>query len=48
MKDGEIAEIGSHSELIRKAGEYCKLYGIQAKAFASDVMRKAIAEESSP
>jgi len=31
-----IAEVGSHVELIQKAGEYSKLYGIQAKAFATE------------
>jgi ATP-binding cassette subfamily B protein len=34
MKDGKIVERGKHDELIRKGGEYAKLYGIQAKAFA--------------
>ena len=37
MKDGEIAEIGKHSELIAKNGEYAKLYNIQANAFLADV-----------
>ncbi|RXW17619.1 hypothetical protein EST38_g8226, partial [Candolleomyces aberdarensis] len=36
MKDGEIAEIGKHSDLITKKGEYAKLYNIQANAFLAD------------
>jgi hypothetical protein len=38
MKDGEIAEVGKHSELIAKNGEYAKLYNIQANAFLADVL----------
>ncbi|KAF9035444.1 P-loop containing nucleoside triphosphate hydrolase protein [Panaeolus papilionaceus] len=34
MKDGTIAEIGTHEELMKKDGEYAKLYNIQANAFA--------------
>ncbi|TEB23738.1 P-loop containing nucleoside triphosphate hydrolase protein [Coprinellus micaceus] len=34
MKDGKIVERGKNDELIRQGGEYAKLYGIQAKAFA--------------
>lgn len=33
MKDGTIAEAGTHVELIEKDGEYAKLYNIQASAF---------------
>ncbi|RXW11547.1 hypothetical protein EST38_g14308 [Candolleomyces aberdarensis] len=36
MKDGEIAEVGKHSDLITKKGEYAKLYNIQANAFLAD------------
>lgn len=36
MKDGEIAEIGKHAELIANKGEYAKLYNIQANAFLAD------------
>ncbi|KAK0209673.1 P-loop containing nucleoside triphosphate hydrolase protein [Armillaria fumosa] len=33
MKDGTIAEAGTHAELIERDGEYAKLYNIQASAF---------------
>ncbi len=33
MKDGTIAEAGTHAELMAKEGEYAKLYNIQASAF---------------
>ncbi|KAJ4475531.1 P-loop containing nucleoside triphosphate hydrolase protein [Lentinula aciculospora] len=33
MKEGEVAEHGSHAELLAKKGEYFKMYNIQAKAF---------------
>ncbi|KAJ3513132.1 hypothetical protein NLJ89_g3120 [Agrocybe chaxingu] len=33
MKDGLIAESGTHQELMERKGEYAKLYDIQAKAF---------------
>ncbi|RDB22985.1 putative multidrug export ATP-binding/permease protein YgaD [Hypsizygus marmoreus] len=35
MKDGTIAELGSHEALLKLAGEYAKLYNIQADAFSS-------------
>ncbi|KAK0455673.1 P-loop containing nucleoside triphosphate hydrolase protein [Desarmillaria tabescens] len=35
MKDGSVAEAGTHGELIAKNGEYAKLYNIQASAFAN-------------
>jgi len=35
MKNGEIAECGTHDDLIQKDGEYRKLYNIQASAFDS-------------
>lgn len=34
MKDGMIVESGSHEELMAAAGEYSKLYKIQAQAFS--------------
>jgi len=34
MKDGMIVESGSHGELMAAAGEYSKLYKIQAQAFS--------------
>ncbi|KAK0191809.1 P-loop containing nucleoside triphosphate hydrolase protein [Armillaria mellea] len=33
MKDGTIAETGTHEELMTMEGEYAKLYNIQASAF---------------
>ncbi|KAK0465746.1 P-loop containing nucleoside triphosphate hydrolase protein [Armillaria novae-zelandiae] len=33
MKDGAIAETGTHDELMVMQGEYAKLYNIQARAF---------------
>ncbi|KAJ8088054.1 hypothetical protein PM082_013605 [Marasmius tenuissimus] len=33
MKDGKLAEHGTHTELMEKQGEYYKMYDIQAKAF---------------
>ncbi|KAK0430901.1 P-loop containing nucleoside triphosphate hydrolase protein [Armillaria borealis] len=33
MKDGTIAEAGTHEELMAREGEYAKLYNIQASAF---------------
>ncbi|KAJ3828062.1 P-loop containing nucleoside triphosphate hydrolase protein [Lentinula raphanica] len=35
MKDGKVAEYGSHTELLARQGEYYKMYNIQAKAFDS-------------
>lgn len=34
MKDGSIAESGTHEMLMVKDGEYAKLYNIQASAFS--------------
>jgi hypothetical protein len=36
MKDGVIAESGTHAELMNLGGEYTKLYNIQANAFRGD------------
>ncbi|KAJ3780953.1 P-loop containing nucleoside triphosphate hydrolase protein [Lentinula aff. detonsa] len=33
MKDGKVAEYGSHAELLTRKGEYYKMYNIQAQAF---------------
>ncbi|KAJ7184601.1 P-loop containing nucleoside triphosphate hydrolase protein [Mycena filopes] len=33
MKDGGILESGTHDELMRLGGEYCKMFEIQARAF---------------
>ncbi|KAG5641691.1 hypothetical protein DXG03_004423 [Asterophora parasitica] len=35
MKDGMVAESGSHGELMKLEGEYAKLYQIQADAFSA-------------
>ncbi|KAK0209689.1 P-loop containing nucleoside triphosphate hydrolase protein [Armillaria fumosa] len=36
MKDGTIAEAGTHEELMAREGEYAKLYNIQASPFIDD------------
>jgi hypothetical protein len=36
MKDGTVAETGTHAELMLKDGDYAKLYNIQASAFLSE------------
>ncbi|TFK21669.1 P-loop containing nucleoside triphosphate hydrolase protein [Coprinopsis marcescibilis] len=36
MKDGAVLETGNHDQIMRKDGEYAKLYNIQARAFAED------------
>jgi ABC-type multidrug transport system fused ATPase/permease subunit len=36
MKDGRLAEQGTHAELITRKGEYFNLYNVQAQAFTSD------------
>ncbi|EIW84664.1 P-loop containing nucleoside triphosphate hydrolase protein [Coniophora puteana RWD-64-598 SS2] len=36
MKDGTIAERGTHEELLKAEGEYARLYNVQAAAFTSD------------
>ena len=33
LKDGEIEEIGSHSELMRSGGYYAELYNMQAQYY---------------
>jgi ABC-type multidrug transport system fused ATPase/permease subunit len=33
MKNGTVAETGTHEELMLKNGDYAKLYDIQASAF---------------
>lgn len=35
MKDGAVAESGTHQELMLLGGEYAKLFEIQASAFTS-------------
>jgi ABC-type transport system involved in cytochrome bd biosynthesis fused ATPase/permease subunit len=34
MKEGSIVEQGTHNELLEQAGEYAKMYNIQAQAFS--------------
>ena len=34
MKEGTVAEAGTHGQLMELKGEYAKLYNIQASAFA--------------
>jgi ABC-type multidrug transport system fused ATPase/permease subunit len=36
LKEGVIAESGTHAELMKNDGEYKKLYNIQANAFQDD------------
>ena len=36
MKDGTVAESGTHDALLAANGEYAKLYNIQASAFKSE------------
>ena len=33
MQNGEIVEFGTHENLMKKEGEYFKLYNIQAKYY---------------
>ncbi|KAF7965583.1 hypothetical protein HWV62_42832 [Athelia sp. TMB] len=37
MKDGVIAEMGTHVELMGNAAEYANLYNVQAEAFSSSI-----------
>ncbi|KAJ7596694.1 P-loop containing nucleoside triphosphate hydrolase protein [Mycena floridula] len=43
MKDGRVAEIGTHDELILANGEYAKLYNIQASAFVDSPAKELVA-----
>ncbi|KAG9095870.1 hypothetical protein FRC07_011021 [Ceratobasidium sp. 392] len=36
IKEGSIIEQGTHNELLEKAGEYAKMYNIQAQAFSEE------------
>ena len=33
MKEGKVAELGTHQELMALDGEYASLYNVQAQAF---------------
>ncbi|KAJ6600173.1 P-loop containing nucleoside triphosphate hydrolase protein [Mycena sp. CBHHK59/15] len=37
MKEGKVAESGTHNELMALNGEYASLYNVQAQAFSEDV-----------
>ncbi|KAJ7154061.1 P-loop containing nucleoside triphosphate hydrolase protein [Mycena filopes] len=36
MKEGKVAELGTHKELMALAGEYASLYNVQAQAFTAE------------
>ena len=40
MKNGTVAETGTHEELMLKNSEYAKLYNIQASAFLPEASSK--------
>ncbi|KAI0784319.1 P-loop containing nucleoside triphosphate hydrolase protein [Abortiporus biennis] len=40
MKDGELVETGTHVELMKKGGEYAKMYRIQAGAFTGPLNKE--------
>ena len=42
MKDGELVESGTHTELMAKQAEYCALYGVQARAFTEPGAPEAV------
>jgi hypothetical protein len=44
MKEGAVAETGTHEELMSKGGEYAGLYKIQADAF---LLQKPVSVEMS-
>jgi ABC-type multidrug transport system fused ATPase/permease subunit len=39
MKEGQVAEMGTHKDLISREGEYASLYNVQAQAFAEAEVR---------
>jgi ABC-type multidrug transport system fused ATPase/permease subunit len=41
MKDGEIAEVGSHSDLMGRGGYYASLVARQTTGFLEDAERAA-------
>jgi len=43
LKDGEIAEIGTHSELMEKNGEYARMYMAQSKWYSNDAVNPSSA-----
>ncbi|KAJ7669593.1 P-loop containing nucleoside triphosphate hydrolase protein [Mycena rosella] len=47
MKEGKVAESGTHKELIALGGEYASLYNVQAQAFTeSEVISESNSEDS--
>ena len=36
FKDGEMAELGTHRELMDKNGEYAKMFRLQAQYYVDD------------
>ncbi|KAJ7453361.1 P-loop containing nucleoside triphosphate hydrolase protein [Mycena galericulata] len=38
MKEGKVAESGTHKDLMARDGEYASLYNVQAQAFAEEVI----------
>ena len=37
LQDGEIIEMGAHDELMKKGGEYAKMYALQASLYGKEV-----------
>jgi ATP-binding cassette subfamily B protein len=46
MKAGEVAEIGTHQELMAKDGEYARMYKAQANWYAEEADREAVVWKS--
>ena len=46
MKEGMVAETGTHEQLIELKGEYAKLYNIQASAFTGKPRDSFLSRES--
>ena len=40
LEDGEVAEMGSHDELMKKNGIYRRIYDIQMNTKADESMQK--------
>ncbi len=40
LKDGRVAEMGNHRELLDKKGEYAEMFEVQAKAFREERQKK--------
>lgn len=49
LKNGRVAEIGSHAELMRAGGEYCHLFTVQASRYiAGDIKPEPVEEPAHP